>query len=468
MASIYQNQDGGAWSVQFYLSNGKRKKLGLKTRQKRDAQRMADKIQGLVDQKKLGFTNVETQNWLLELSRADAELYDKLAAMELAPVREQRRKLSDLFRKHQQRSDVTPETKSNWAKAEENLLHFFGDRDLEDITQEDAEAFAHWLATEPLHQRRRVKTQYSPATVGKRINFAKQFFTYAEKLGWLRQSPFRFQQGRNVTNPARWHYVPLETMRRVLSECGSAWWRAIFAFGRLGGVRGSSELYRMTWEDIHWSTADQPGRFFIHAGKTKRHGRIGRWVPLDPLLERCLAELFETAAEGEPNIFPGMKKKMNFVTMLTKTILAAGESPWVTPWYNLRKSFCSDLLEKVTDPVVYETICDHSYKMAMQHYQIPHDERLRRGHNALFVGNSEKISDNHSETAMLSNPVSPSSSVGLNRGLSVGLNRGLHGNEPSVTEMHPGEEYPAKHGTKHEKRDNVSNNAVPGLRRRQG
>ncbi len=293
---------------------------------------MADKMQHLVDQKKLGFTDMETQGWLLELSKSDAELYDKLAEMELAPQREQRRKLSDLFRKHQQRSDVTPETKSNWAKAEENLLQFFGDCDLEDITQEGAESFGHWLQTESLHQRRLVKAQYSAATVGKRINFAKQFFTYAEKLGWLKQNPFRFQQGRNVTNPQRWFYVPTETLRRVVVECGSAWWRAIFALGRYGGVRGSSELYRMTWEDIHWSTADGYGQFFIHAEKNKRHGRIGRWVPMDPFLEQCLAELFELAEEGVSHVFPGMKKKTNFTTMLNKTILGAGETPWVAPW----------------------------------------------------------------------------------------------------------------------------------------
>ena len=49
------------------------------------------------------------------------------------------------------------------------------------------------------------------------------------------------------------------------------------------------------------------------------------------------------------------------------------------PWYNLRKSFCSDLLETATDISFYEYTTDHSYKVATRHYQILHADRLRRG-----------------------------------------------------------------------------------------
>ena len=49
------------------------------------------------------------------------------------------------------------------------------------------------------------------------------------------------------------------------------------------------------------------------------------------------------------------------------------------PWYNLRRSFCSDLMESGIDPKLYEAVCGHGFEMGMRHYQILHPDRQRSG-----------------------------------------------------------------------------------------
>ena len=105
---------------------------------------------------------------------------------------------------------------------------------------------------------------------------------------------------------------------------------------------------------------------------------------MHPVVERELSTLFEQSPEDEPRVFPGMEKKTNFSTMTKKCIISAGIPLWQEPWYNMRKSFCCDLMESGIDPVVYEQITDHSYPVAMKHYQIPHTKRLQRGHEKIF------------------------------------------------------------------------------------
>ncbi|MDO4573834.1 MAG: hypothetical protein Q4D98_01315 [Planctomycetia bacterium] len=59
-------------------------------------------------------------------------------------------------------------------------------------------------------------------------------------------------------------------------------------------------------------------------------------------------------------------------------VRALGEC-WLNPWYNLRKSFCTDLLPIVRDISVYEEVTDHSYSIAKKHYQIMTGTRLQKG-----------------------------------------------------------------------------------------
>ena len=201
---------------------------------------------------------------------------------------------------------------------------------------------------------------------------------YAEKLGWLTTNPFRFLKAGDSTNEERLEYVPPETVLKVIDESPLRW-GLIIALGRFIGVRGSSELYRMEWEDVHWSSEGEAGWIAIRTKKNERHGRKYRQVPMAPIVEELLSRWFFQAAEGEARIFPGMKSQQNFAVMVEKLAKRAGVTGWQVPWYNLRKSFCSDLLEEVKDISYYERITDHTYAIARKHYQIMHKGRELRG-----------------------------------------------------------------------------------------
>ena len=226
---------------------------------------------------------------------------------------------------------------------------------------------------------------YSEATVNRRIKRAKQVFTQAKRLGWVAENPFAFIKGGESVNPLRWAYVDAEAVLQVISASHLPKWRAIIALGRFAGVRGSSELYGLLWEHVRWSSPGEPGQIVIMAVKNKRHGRQFRTIPLHPVAERELAALFSLADEKETHVFPGMKKQTNFRNMTEKLAIRAGLPLWPNIWYNLRKSFCSDLMETGLDPVVYESITDHSYAVAMKHYQIHHAKRLQTGYEKIFA-----------------------------------------------------------------------------------
>ena len=121
-----------------------------------------------------------------------------------------------------------------------------------------------------------------------------------------------------------------------------------------------------------------------------------------------------------------MKKQTNFSTMTQKQISAAGVLLWPNPWYNLRKSFCCDLMETGIDPAVYEAITDHSYAIAMKHYQIPHTKRLQTGYEKVFESWGLKSRcENLPET--VENPSKHESYFPSEWGLKKGLVGGLKG-----------------------------------------
>ena len=282
---------------------------------------------------------------------------------------------------------IVKSTETTYEKIETNLREFFGEVcELEKITRKRADDFAAWLRTEPLNRRRKgVAEPYSQATINRRISQAKQLFHYARRIGWIAENPFEFIKGGASVNPERWEYVEAETVETIINASHLPKWRAILALGRFAGTRGSSELYGLLWEHVKWSSPGEPGQIVIKAEKNKRHGRQFRTIPMHPTVERELTKLFEQAAEKEPHVFPGMKKQTNFSTMTEKLAIRAGLPIWQNPWYNLRKSFCCDLMEAGIDPVVYEAITDHSYHIAMKHYQIPHTKRLQKGYEKVFA-----------------------------------------------------------------------------------
>ena len=384
MASVSKRKN--SYTVRVYV-NGKQEKIyGFSN--KREAERVGDKIESLIAASKTGDMPPELKVWTAKLMESSPKLYERLASWSLVEPLPTKHTLSELFATHlAHQSNITDGTRMTYEKPQQNLVEFFGeDCELDSITFSSANEFSQWLRTAPLNRRKKGEaTPYSTATVNRRIGQVKQFFHFAKRLQWIAENPFQFVQGGESVNPERWAYVDTATMETVIDACALPKWRTIFALGRFAGVRGASELYGLTWEDVHWSSIDEPGQVVIKAEKNKRHGRKFRTVPLHPIAERELSTLFSQSPEKEPRVFPGMKHNTNVSTMTQKQVVRAGIPLWDNTWYNLRKSFCCDLMASGIDPAVYEAITDHSYAVAMKHYQIPHTARLQKGYERILA-----------------------------------------------------------------------------------
>ena len=418
MASITKR--GSGYIVEVYIDRQQRKIYGFKN--KRDAQRAGDKIESLKAAKRTGEVSPDLAIWIKRLAEADSAIYGKLAEFGLVEPLPEKTTLRQLFERfHASQHGVSKETRVTYLKPQANLIEYFGeDCELEKITPRRADEFEVWLQKTPLNRRKKGEaTPYSTATVNRRIRQVKQFFHYAKRVGMVADNLFQYVKGGESVNPEKWCYVDASTVEKVIDASALPKWRAIVALGRFAGTRGSSELYNMTWDDIHFSSENDPGQIVIKAEKNKRHGRKFRTVPMHPVVERELSTLFEQSREKEPHVFPGMKKQTNFCTMTQKLVSAAGIPLWQNTWYNLRKSFCCDLMEAGVDPVVYEAITDHSYAVALKHYQIPHATRLQHGYDQILKSWQQAVTPP-------SPPEKPLPDVGVKKGVTGGLKGGLN------------------------------------------
>lgn len=307
------------------------------------------------------------------------ELRKRLVSFGLVKPLAEKHTLRELLEVHRKRSDISEETRVTWDYVGDNLMEHFGEGKLVmDISEVDAQEFDSWLRTEPLNRRNKEAAKYTTATANKRISVTKTIFYHAEKIRWIDRNPFRFLKSGDSTNPDKLDYVHKWKLLKVV-EAAPLRWGVILLFGRFCGVRGPSEFCRMQWDDIHLSTTEKKGWVAVRTKKNERHGRTFRVVPLPEVLEKYLILWAEQTPEGERRVFPVMEKDTNFPVMVEKLAVKAGVTCWKNPWYNLRKSFCSDLLPVVKDIATYEQITDHSYKVAKMHYQIMTGGRLATG-----------------------------------------------------------------------------------------
>ena len=342
---------------------------------KREAQRVGNCLDELEVARKRGAEPpTYVKEWLDKVS--NLPIYERLVNLGLAEPKKQVRTLEDLIEEYHKSLVHTEEaTWKNYTSMIHNLLAFFPKTThLDEITREDAANFGLWLRTTPLNTRTKEPTPLSEATANRRIGGVKQIFNFGVRIGWLNTNPFSEVKGGDSVNPENLAYIPAdETLKAI--EGIPIKWQLILGLGRFCGLRGPSEMHNMTWDDVHYRTEKEPGWLYIPAVKNKRHGRVGRRIPLPPVVEVLFREYKAQMPENH-KVFPEMSQYSNFSVMTARFFDEARLPGRPNPWYNLRKSYCSDLLEQVKDIPVYEQIADHNYKVAAKHYQILHKGRM--------------------------------------------------------------------------------------------
>jgi len=287
-------------------------------------------------------------------------LRDKLAAVGLveASKRAALGEFLDAFIANR-KATAAPNTITNLEQAKRRLVEFFGpDRDMAAITPADAECWAAALAE-----------KYAPATAGRTIKRARQFFKAALRNKLVAENVFIEVKASGQANKERQFHVGREVIFRVIDAAPDAEWRLLIALSRFGGLRCPSEHLALRWQDVDW----ERNRFRVDSPKTGE-----RWIPIFPELRPYLEECFELAQEGAVHVITRYRDtNANLRTTFTKIIRRAGEKPWPKLFHNLRASRETELAAEYPIHVVCEWI-GNTAAIAAKHYLTVREEDYER------------------------------------------------------------------------------------------
>lgn len=371
-----------------------------------DAQAVARFVVNLLSARAAGgIPDPQTAAWLQKIP---AELYDKLAKLELVPASKRVTSLGAMVEQFfATLPRVKPGTMWTYNHVRRCLLAFFGaGRLVRSIEREDADKFRAWLKDDQ---------RLADATIARRIKTARQMFKQA--MGWrlVLENPFAGVKAGSEKNKDREFFITREMAAQVLAACPDSQWRLLFALSRFGGLRCPSEHLSLTWGDVDWERA----RVRVRSPKTEHHaGGESRIIPLFPELRPHLQAAFDEAADGEVHVITRYRDRgCNLRTQLERIIKRAGLEPWPRLFQNLRSSRQTELAESHPAHVVCAWI-GNSEAVARDHYLQVRDEYfvnaaagrvnvdLRSGVNAAGGG----VSDYRAEAAQ--NPAQKGSESG--------------------------------------------------------
>jgi integrase len=310
MASI-SNDDNGTRRILFNNKERKRRTLWLGKVSKRTAQTIKLRVELLLAAQLSGSPiDAETASWIGEIGD---ELAEKLAKAGLIAPRSSATLKTFLDDYIASRTDARPRTILNLNAAAKRLVIYFGkDRDLREVSEEDAEAFAIDL-----------RSTYALATCGRTIKRCRQFFKIAAKRGLVPSNPFTEVKAPACENDARKHFIPASDAMRLIDVCPDAEWRLLVALARFGGLRTPSESLALTRNDIDW----QRNRIRVNSPK------MGvREVPLFPELLPYLLDVCEREdVDAEAPLITHHRGE-NLGTQLVRFIKRAVLTRWPRVW----------------------------------------------------------------------------------------------------------------------------------------
>jgi len=375
MATL-SRKDRGAWLIQFFDQNKKRRPihLGKKYNEKtaRELKEIVEKIiyhrdNSLVPDKK-------TQTWIQE---ASPEIRDKLAAVGLIekPPTHTVKELWDTF--IEKKTDVKDTTMTTYTAAKDRFFLFFEGKELiADLTPARMRLWKEYLRTQAPCEGAKVPG-LAESTVAGTIAKAKAVFNWSVQAGWLVTSPLDGVGRGSFVNEDKDRFITMDEYARLLDACPCSDWRVIIALARIGGLRCPSEVLRLKWSDINWNL-DQ---FDVTSPKTERYkGKKGRWVPLFPALRSELESLFfKPSSEGTEYVINRYRdpERTNLGTQFGRIVQLAGIEPVKRPFDNMRASRSTEIYAEHGAFLESQWI-GHSSKIAKDHYLQVREEDFER------------------------------------------------------------------------------------------
>ena len=323
-------------------------------------------VRRLVKSKQSGVPCLESETWAQ--TRPKGALRDFLVKWGLlADNSDNEKTLKDLF-EHFQKRGVEQGTLDTYRFAFYNLFDFFGEnKRLRDITPKDAGEFETFLNTAARRDKRKSgESGLRRQTAKKRIQRVKQFFREGRRLKWIDADPFEGLHGANLPNKERWFYVTKKMALEVMANTPNLEIRALIALSRFAGARGKSEFDSLEWSPdwIIWSADGKQGTIRLHRKKTEESGFADSIIPMSEPLEKALRDLYDSVPTGTVRVF---KPRNNPGKVAKDQFLRSGIN--ILSPYNLRRSFCRNVMESGVDPRAYEAYTGHSFATGMKWYQ---------------------------------------------------------------------------------------------------
>lgn len=361
MASVI-NDPNGRKRIQFVAPDGSRKAIRLGKIDRKGADSICRHVEALLSAKISGQpVSRETATWLSEIG---SDLREKLANVGIVDASENVTLGAFLDRFISNRKpSAAANTITNLEQAKKRLVGYFGrERAMASITVTEADTWAAGLME-----------RYAPATAGRTIKRARQFFKAAIREKVVAENPFADVKASGQANRERQFHVSREVIERVIEAAPDAEWRLIIALSRYGGLRCPSEHLALKWTDVNWERT----RFRVASPKTGE-----RWIPIFPELRPYLEECFDLAAEGATDVITRYRDtNANLRTTFMKIIRRAGEKPWPKLFHNLRASRETELAAEHPIHVVCAWI-GNSAAIAAKHYLTVREEDYLRGSGA--------------------------------------------------------------------------------------
>jgi integrase len=376
MSSLCKGTQQGAWIVRLSpneTGDGRRPKINLGKCNKKQATTARVHIENLISARRLGTSApMETTGWVSSLAGG---LRKRLETLGLIEKRERDNvpSVADWTQRYiDSRHDTKSSTLSNLGMGRANLVEFFPDKLVDEITPADADAFAAWMRTEGKIETRDgkpVRVGYASATVGRRLKMARQFFKGAVKAGFIPSNPFADVKVDAMTNPERLHYVEIDDIAKVIDACPGWEWRLVWGLARYAGLRIPSDTENLTLESVNL----EKNFIWIKSPKTEHLKSRGlRRVPIAIDLMPLLLDAIEHLPEGETHLLPTLCKRDNLRTHGHRIIRRAGLVPWEKVFQNCRASCETDWADKHGIRKACQWIGNNPQTM-MAHYAIMKD-----------------------------------------------------------------------------------------------
>jgi integrase len=375
----------GLRRILFYDGEGQRKTVHLGKCSKRDAETVKLRLESILTSKLLG--NPIAQDDASWLADAGATVRPKLEAVGLVDPSPTSEKpagktlaafLDDFVERHG--PTKKPATVIVWGQVVRMLnRHLPKGILLEDVTVGHCKNF---------HEKLR-KAGLAPATIHKRIGFARQFFQDAVDWELIAANPFR--KVKTAAGSAKSNVeVPRAVIDRILEKCDPTW-EGIIRLSRFGGLRCPSEVLSLTWGHVDF----EAGRMSIPEPKVAHHeGRGLRECPIFPELRPCLERLFELAtvdgrypsagdfvvdkpAYRAAAMRSGGWANSNLRTQFEKILARAGVTPWRRLFHSMRATRQTELSREFPLHVVCAWL-GNSEQVAKRNYLLVTDADFDR------------------------------------------------------------------------------------------